>query len=137
MALSTFNDGDPIDAASLSNIITELNKLKATNMVAGDTTIKLEGASEVVVPKIYGGKATKVSLKPNAYTGFTITYPDQGKIPNAIILTPVKQEKPMTAFQAFVDSSTIGQKSAKCWAYLPAGYKAHTTDFFYMVITHN
>lgn len=97
----TFNDGDPIDAALLQKLKTDVAKATALAgaKVSAGTNINISELenrtpAEIVIPKFYGGKtATKTvpSGKAGARQTFSIDYSKAGfsKNPSAIILTPI------------------------------------------------
>ncbi len=92
MAIPTFNDGDPIDAATIQSLAQEVAKLQASipkTSTAG-TSINLGNSlGDLVIPKIYGGRSEKITLTAGAWKPFTINFSDADftKTPNSVILT--------------------------------------------------
>ena len=94
----TFNDGDPIDAALLQKLKTDValaTALSAAKVNAG-SNINLPGLqnqtpAEIVVPKFFGGSTKTKNVFKDARTTYTINYTRAGftGIPSAIMLTPI------------------------------------------------
>ncbi len=96
----TFNDGDPIDAALLQKLKTEVAKATAlagakvsagSNVNIGDLQNKT--AAEIIVPIFFGGKTKPKNVSNGKRTTFTINYSKAGftAIPSAITLTAVSK----------------------------------------------
>ncbi len=117
MAIPTFNDGDPIDAATFSTLAQEVARLQASipSSATSGTTIKLEN-KDFTIPSIYGGRSEKITLVPGAWQPFTITFPTGTftKTPNAITLTPYSSAEgdSRVIYQAQVVKLT--QNNAQC-----------------------
>jgi hypothetical protein len=95
----TFNDGDPIDAALLQKLKTEVAKATALagNVKAGSTIniseLQNKGAAEITIPKFYGGRTESKSVSNGKRQTFTIDYKDAGFSgkPSAITLTAISK----------------------------------------------
>ena len=92
MAIPTFNDGDPIDAATIQSLAQEVAKLQALipkSSTAG-TSINLQNnLADLSIPKVYGGRSEKITLTAGSWKPFTINYSAAGfsKTPNSVVLT--------------------------------------------------
>lgn len=95
MAIPTFNDGDPIDAATIQSLAQEVARLQASipkTSTAG-TSINLTGSTgglaDIVIPKVYGGRSEKITLTAGSWKSFTINFSAAGfsKTPNSVVLT--------------------------------------------------
>ena len=77
----TFNDGDPIDAALLQKLKTEVAKataLAGAKVSAGSniniSELQNQGAGEITIPKFYGGRTESKSVANGKRETFTIDY---------------------------------------------------------------
>lgn len=137
-----FNDGDPIDAASLGALETTIAEIKAKVPQFGSSTtnISIDNSSiqTAVVPQIFGGISGTVTLNPGKTSTFTINY-SAAKLtstPKSIILTPVR-EAGVSHAEAHVVKSSVSNTTAMCKVYQPSGYTAGSTNFYYLVIQHS
>jgi hypothetical protein len=137
-----FNDGDPIDAASLGALETTIAEIKAKVPQFGSSTtnISIDNSSiqTAVVPQIFGGISGTVALNPGKTSTFTINY-SAAKLtstPKSIILTPVR-EAGVSHAEAHVVKSSVSNTTAMCKVYQPSGYTAGSTNFYYLVIQHS
>jgi hypothetical protein len=137
-----FNDGDPIDAASLGALETTIAEIKAKVPQFGSSTtnISIDNSSiqTAVVPQIFGGMSGTVALNPGKTSTFTINY-SAAKLtstPKSIILTPVR-EAGVSHAEAHVVKSSVSNTTAMCKVYQPTGYTAGSTNFYYLVIQHS
>jgi hypothetical protein len=137
-----FNDGDPIDAASLGALETTIAEIKAKVPQFGSSTtnISIDNSSiqTAVVPQIFGGISGTVALNPGKTSTFTINY-SAAKLtstPKSIILTPVR-EAGVSHAEAHVVKSSVSNTTAMCKVYQPTGYTAGSTNFYYLVIQHS
>jgi len=138
-----FNDGDPIDAASLGALETTIAEIKAKVPQFGSSTtnISIDNSSiqTAVVPQIFGGISGSVPLNPGKTSTFTINYSGAKltSTPKSIILTPVRETSPSNHVEAYVVKSSVSNTTAMCKVYQPSGYTAGTTNFYYLVIQHS
>jgi hypothetical protein len=92
MAIPTFNDGDPIDAAVLATLAQEVARLQASipGGATSGSTINIVPKADSTIPQVLGGKTDKITLSAGNWKPFTITFPTGTftKTPNAITLTP-------------------------------------------------
>lgn len=90
---NTFNDGDPIDAATLQALLTRISQVEAlagAKVSAGSSiNVVPKTAAEIVIPKFFGGVTEKMDLTAGSYKTFDINYSDAGFSKNPIItITP-------------------------------------------------
>lgn len=149
MAQSSFNDGDPIDAAKLAALQTDLNYIKdkiptiggnTTTIDATQTNFSNTTVTSTYTPQIYGGITSSVTTTAGTPKAFTINYAGAGLTgnPKAIILTPTHNKTTYAGAPTFyVDRASITPTTATGYLYLPSGYTNFTTYFYYMVIIHN
>jgi len=96
----TFNDGDPIDAALLQKLKTDVAKataLAGAKVSAGASInineIENRGAAQITVPRFFGGKSDQQTVYSGKVATFTIDYSkaDFNGKPSAITLTPISK----------------------------------------------
>jgi len=96
----TFNDGDPIDAALLQKLKTDVAKataLAGAKVSAGASInineIENKAAAEITIPKFFGGKSEQKTVSNGKLQTFTIDYSGAGFSgkPSAITLTPISK----------------------------------------------
>jgi hypothetical protein len=84
---NTFNDGDPIDAATLQNLLTRLSQVEAIALqgASSGSTINVNPrtGADARVAKFFGGASDQIDLVPGKYTDFTVTH-NLGIKPTAI-----------------------------------------------------
>ena len=124
------NDGDPIDAAYLTNLEERLNKLE------GEMP-KFGAPESQVVPQMYAGITAGQYIQPGIDKQFTIDYSAAklSSAPSSLILTPV--HTPITTHIDFYVISA-GSDSALCGAYISKSTtnKPISIQFNYLVITN-
>jgi hypothetical protein len=119
----TFNDGDPIDAALLQRLKTEVAKataLASAKAVAG-SNINAGGVNNQTDPAdttprtFFGGKTKTIKLVPGARATFDIDYSGAGfqANPSAITLTPVSPDKSETMGVPSIISGTVTKTGAR------------------------
>ncbi len=118
----TFNDGDPIDAATLQRLKTEVAKATALAgaKVSAGSSIDIKNLTEkdvadFVPPRFFGGMTKSITLNPGKRTTFDIIYSKAGfnGKPSAIILTPIAKDGEETMGVPSVISGTVGPESAR------------------------
>ena len=138
----TFNDGDPIDAALLQRLKTEVAKataLASAKAVAG-SNINAGGVGnqtppgDIIPRTFFGGKSDKQTVIKGKKSTFTLNYKDagfQGK-PSAIILTAISKDGLAEVLSPSIISGTVTQETAKAqiWG---AGKNKDITLFFIAV----
>ena len=120
MAPTTFNDGDPIDAATLQSLVTEIATLRSSipNITTAGTKIELSGATgavDTVIPKFWGGVTKSIKLTPGVRSYFDIDY-SAAKFtskPKSIILTPVSADKNESMGVPSIVSGSVSNTGAK------------------------
>jgi len=133
---STFNDGDPIDAASLQNLLERLAQVEA---------IALQGASagssinvtpktgvDVKVPKFFGGQSDPFKFEPGKYSDFTITY-NLNVVPTAIVFGQ-KYTGTNDALAYMPQVRSLDGVSAKCRVKSPTGSKTGTGRIYFVAV---
>ena len=120
MAPTTFNDGDPIDAATLQSLVTEIATLRSSipNITTAGTKIELSGktgVADIVIPQIYGGRSEKITLSAGKWKPFTINYKDKfTSVPKAVVLTPYVTGTSDNRLTYEAQVTKIGKDSAEC-----------------------
>ena len=133
---NTFNDGDPIDAATLQKLLTRLSQVEAlagAKVSAGSSiNVVPKTGSEVTVPKFFGGYSPQVVLTPGKYSPFTIEY-DLGSKPKAIVFGQLYTGKnDGLAYMPQVISLT--ETSAQCRVRCPGSTVGGTTRFYFVAV---
>ena len=135
----TFNDGDPIDAALLQRLKTEVAKATAlanSRAVAG-TNINIGGVNNQTPPadinpsQTFGGKTGLISLVPGTRSTFDIDYSAAGfsTSPSAIILTPLSEDKNETMGVPSIIMGTVTKTGAR-GQILGAGFSKKIRIYF-------
>jgi len=120
MAPTTFNDGDPIDAATLQSLVTEIATLRSSipNITTAGTKIELAGqtgAAEIRIPKFWGGVTKSITLTSGTRSYFDIDY-SAAKFtskPTSIILTPVSKDKSESMGVPSIISGSVSNTGAR------------------------
>lgn len=136
MAPTTFNDGDPIDAAALQSLVTEIATLRSSipNLTTAGTKIELQnqtGAADAVIPKFFGGVTKAITLTAGNRSYFDIDYKAanfSGK-PKAITVTPISKDKNETMGTPSIISGSVTQTGAR-GQILGAGVTKSITLYF-------
>lgn len=118
----TFNDGDPIDAALLQKLKTEVAKataLAGAKASAGSNIniadLENKGAADITVPTYFGGKTDKIVVNGNKRSTFKIDYSGanfSGK-PSAITLTPISKNGLADIKSPSIISGTVSSTGAE------------------------
>ncbi len=137
----TFNDGDPIDAALLQKLKTEV--AKATALAGGKVSagsniniseLENKSATDIVIPKFFGGKTTQFSVTNGKRSTFKIDYSDAGFSgkPSAITLTAISKNGMADIKEPSIISGTVSSTGAEgqIWG---SGDKKDITIFFIAV----
>ena len=119
----TFNDGDPIDAATLQKLKTEVAKATALAgaKVSAGSNIDIKNLTEkdvadFVPPRFFGGvTAEKTITTAGGGTEFVINYADARfqKVPDAIILTPIAENGKESMYSASIIKGTVTKEGAR------------------------
>jgi len=119
----TFNDGDPIDAALLQRLKTEVAKATAlaTSKAVAGSNINAGGVNNQTLPAdinpsaIFGGRTGLISLAPGTRSTFDIDYSAAGfsTNPSAITLTPVSEDKAETMGVPSIITGTVTKTGAR------------------------
>ena len=137
---NTFNDGDPIDAATLQKLLTRLSQVEAiagAKVSAGSTiSVVPKTAAEIVVKKFFGGVTEKIDLVSGAYRSFDLDYEDAGFSKNPIItITPycanITKDVTLTYAPQIVSITKTG---AKCRVRVPSGTTAGSARFHFIAV---
>ena len=137
----TFNDGDPIDAAALQRLRTEVSiatALAGSKVSAGSKidiqNLTKKDAAEFVPPRFFGGKTKSIPLSPGKRSTFDIVYDEAGfnNKPSAIILTPIAKDGEETMGVPSVISGTVGPESAR-GQILGGGLKKSIVIYFLVI----
>ena len=135
---NTFNDGDPIDAATLQKLLTRLSQVEsiAGAKVSAGSSINVvpQTAAEIVVPKFFGGVSDPIDLIPGKYSPFTISY-NIGSKPKAIVFGQLYTGKnDALAYMPQVISLT--ETSANCRVRCPNGTSSlgGNTRFYFVAV---
>jgi hypothetical protein len=124
-----FNDGEPIDAAKLTDLDTRLNLIEGKIPQVG-------APGNTVIPQMYGGISGLQKIVPGVDTTFIIDYSAAklASTPSSLILTPVHP-----TFATHIDFYVIsaGPTSALCGAYISKSTttKEQNVSFYYFVVT--
>jgi hypothetical protein len=135
---NTFNDGDPIDAATLQKLLTRLSQVEAlagAKVSAGSSiNVVPQTAAEIVVPKFFGGVSDPIDLIPGKYSPFTILY-SLGAKPKAIVFGQfyTGKNEALTYMPQVISSTST---SANCRVRCPGGTSAQggTTRFYFVAV---
>jgi len=136
----TFNDGDPIDAAALQNLLTRLSAVEALagSKISAGSTINIENkkVADIVIPKFFGGTTEKIDLTAGAYTPFDIDYSDAGFTKKPYIaLTPylagITKNVTLAYAPQIISITTTG---AKCRVRIPSSTTAGTARFHFIAV---
>ena len=119
----TFNDGDPIDAALLQRLKTEVAKATAlaTSKAVAGSNINAGGVNNQTPPAdinpsaVFGGRTGLISLAPGSRSTFDIDYSAAGfsTNPSAITLTPVSEDKAETMGVPSIINGTVTKTGAR------------------------
>jgi|688.fasta_scaffold196538_2 glucan biosynthesis protein len=119
----TFNDGDPIDAATLQRLKTEVAKATALAgaKVSAGSNIDIKNLTEkevadFVPPRFFGGvTAEKTITTAGGGTEFVINYEGAGfqKVPDAIILTPIAENNKESMYSASIIKGSVSKTGAR------------------------
>ena len=137
---NTFNDGDPIDAATLQKLLTRLSQVEAlagAKVSAGSSiNVVPKSGAEIVVPKFFGGVTERMDLISGSYKSFDIDYSGAGFTKNPIItITPfcsnITKDVTLTYAPQIV---SITKDGAKCRVRLPSGTTAGSARFHFIAV---
>ena len=133
---STFNDGDPIDAATLQSLLTRLSQVEAlagAKVSAGSTiSVVPKSAAEARVAKFFGGFSDQIDLVPGKYTDFTIDH-NLGVKPTAIAFGQIYTgSNDALAYMPQVRS--MDATSAKCRVRCPGSTKAGKGRVYFVAV---
>jgi glucan biosynthesis protein len=119
----TFNDGDPIDAATLQRLKTEVAKATALAgaKVSAGSNINIKNltdqeVADFVPPRFFGGvTAEKTITTAGGGTEFVIDYEGAGfqKVPDAIILTPIAENGKESMYSASIIKGSVSKTGAR------------------------
>jgi glucan biosynthesis protein len=119
----TFNDGDPIDAATLQRLKTEVAKATALAgaKASAGSNIDIKNLTEkevadFVPPRFFGGvTAEKTITTAGGGTEFVINYEGAGfqKVPDAIILTPIAENNKESMYSASIIKGSVSKTGAR------------------------
>ena len=118
----TFNDGDPIDAALLQKLKTDVAKATALagGKVSAGSTINIneienKAAAEITIPKFYGGKTAKVTVTSGKRSTFKINYAGAGFSgnPSSITLTAISKSGMADIKEPSIISGTVSSTGAE------------------------
>jgi hypothetical protein len=135
---NTFNDGDPIDAATLQKLLTRLSQVEAiagAKVSAGSSiNVVPQTAAEIVVPKFFGGVTDQIVLTPGKFSAFTIEY-NLGSKPKAIVFGQLYTGK-NEALTYMPQVVSLTSTSANCRVRCPGGTPAQggTTRFYFVAV---
>jgi hypothetical protein len=138
MAIPTFNDGDPIDAAQLQELSSAISLLQGTiaNSATAGTVITVENETAAAPStKFFGGRTINYPLKPGAFIDFDINYSFAGFTakPKAITFGQLYTGKNDGAvYMPQVRSLT--EKDAKCRVLCPKSATGGTVAFYFIVV---
>ena len=135
----TFNDGDPIDAAALQNLLTRLSAVEALagSKISAGSTINVENkTAEVVIPKFYGGVTDKIDLSAGSYTSFDIDYSGAGFTKKPYVtITPYLAGITKNVTLAYAPQIiTITTTGAKCRVRIPSSTTAGSARFHFIAV---
>jgi hypothetical protein len=133
---STFNDGDPIDAATLQSLLTRLSQVEAlagAKVSAGSTiSVVPKSAAEARVAKFFGGFSDQIDLVPGKYTDFTIDH-NLGVKPTAIAFGQIYTgSNDALAYMPQVRS--MDATSAKCRVRCPGSTKGGKGRVYFVAV---
>ena len=133
---NTFNDGDPIDAASLQNLLERLAQVEAIALqgASAGSTINLAPKTGVDarVPKFFGGLSDQITFTPGTYQDFTIEH-KLGVKPTAIAFGQVYTSS-NDAIIYMPQVRSMDATSAKCRVKCPATGKAGKGRIYFIAV---
>jgi hypothetical protein len=133
---NTFNDGDPIDAATLQNLLTRLSQVEAIalqNTSSGSSiNVTPRTGTDARVAKFFGGASDQIDLVPGKYTDFTI-YHNLGVKPTAIAFGQIYTgSNDALAYMPQVRS--MDATSAKCRVRCPGSTKGGKGRVYFVAV---
>jgi hypothetical protein len=137
---NTFNDGDPIDAATLQALLTRLSQVEALagKKASAGSSINVvpKTAAETTIPKFFGGVTERMDLTAGSYKTFDIDYADAGFSKNPIItITPFCSNITKDVTLAYAPQIvSITKTGAKCRVRVPSGTTAGTARFHFIAV---
>ena len=138
MAIPTFNDGDPIDAAQLQELSSAISLLQGSiaNSATAGTVINVENET-VAAPstKFFGGRTKLYTLVPGAFVDFIIDYKLAGFTANP---------KAITFGQYYIGKNdgavylpqvrSLTQIDANCRVLCPKGSTGGNVAFYFIAV---
>ena len=140
--MAIFNDGDPIDAAQLNNLQTQINNIVGQIPQIGTsvTNAANNAVATLVTPQIWAGVSGDVKAEPKKAKPVTLNYKAAGlkSAPKAILLTPVHSgTSGLASIQCWVVENSVTADSAQAMVFIPSGYTAFTMKLYFVVVLHN
>jgi hypothetical protein len=133
---STFNDGDPIDAASLQQLLERLAKVESIALQgasAGSTiSVVPKTGADARVAKFFGGYSDQIDFVPGQYEDFTIEH-NLGVKPTAIAFGQIYTGK-NDALAYMPQVRSMDATSAKCRVRCPATGKAGKGRVYFVAV---
>jgi hypothetical protein len=138
MAIPTFNDGDPIDAAQLQELSSAISLLQGTiaNSTTAGTVINVENETVAVSPtKIFGNRTKNYPLVPGAFIDFVIDYASAGFTanPKAITFGQLYTGKNDGAIY-LPQVRSLNEKNANCRVLCPKASTGGTVAFYFIAV---
>jgi len=138
MAIPTFNDGDPIDAAQLQELSSAISLLQGTiaNSTTAGTTINIETETVVAAPtKIFGGRTKNYPLVAGAFIDFIIDYTSAGFTGNPKAITFGQYYTGKNDGAIYVPQvRSLNEKDANCRVLCPKGSTGGTVSFYFIAV---
>jgi hypothetical protein len=133
---STFNDGDPIDAASLQQLLERLAKVESIALqgASAGSTINVgpKTGTDARVAKFFGGSSDQITFTPGTYVDFTIEH-NLGVKPTAIAFGQVYTSS-NDALIYMPQVRSMDATSAKCRVKCPATGKAGKGRVYFVAV---
>lgn len=136
--MGIFDDGTPLDAASLQDLDRRLVEIKASIPKVGSSTDQQSQSLEnktISAKQIVGGISPKVPLTPGKNTPFRIDFGSGiESTPKAVIITPIRSSDIPATFTFAVDNKTLSSSGVDCRAYLNSAAKGGFNLYFYWIL---
>jgi len=138
MAIPTFNDGDPIDAAQLQELSSAISLLQGSiaNSATAGTVINVENETVVAAPtKIFGGRTKLYTLVPGAFVDFIIDYKLAGFTANPKAITFGQYYTGKNDGAIYVPQvRSLNEKNASCRVLCPPKSTGGNVAFYFIAV---
>jgi hypothetical protein len=133
---STFNDGDPIDAASLQQLLERLAKVEAVALqgasAGSSINVVPKTGADSKVAKFFGGFSEQITFTPGAYVDFTVEH-NLGVKPTAIAFGQIYTGS-NDAIAYVPQVRSMDATTAKCRVRCPSTFKAGKGRVYFIAV---